>query len=203
MLSDVTDYNVSDTSSNYYDHVVVGGCAVLLPDNRNNADCDNHTCCVASLPPVSDLHIRYAVCHAYYSDYGINTTNTTNPECKCSNNYATLFHPESTDFDNRFFPIKITWALPVIINDTTSDPTSIEREAELNKTIIESPHYACTRDQTSEFIAVPEVQGYRCKCKDGFEGDGYANGTGCISKKQLNISPYDYLAHKLGFAKDI
>ena len=180
-MSDSIDYNVSDKFSNYYDHVVVGGCAVLLPENQNNTDCGNHTCCVATLPPVSDLHLRYAAYYASYSDYG---TNTKTPECVCSNNYATLFHPEYTDFDNRLFRIKITWALPVILNDTTSDPTSLERETELNDAIMESPDYACTRDQRSEFVAVPEVQGYRCKCKDGFAGDGYANGTGCISKKQ-------------------
>ena len=185
-MSDSIDYNVSDQFSNYYDHVVVGGCAVLLPENQNNSECGNHTCCVASLPSVSDLHLRYASYHAYYSDYGINSTYE---ECKCSNNYATLFHPEYTDFDNRLYQIKITWALPVILNDTTSDPTSLERETELNDAIMESPDYACTRDQRSEFVAVPEVQGYRCKCKEGFVGDGYANGTGCTSKTQRNI-PY-------------
>ena len=185
-MSDSIDYNVSDKFSNYYDHVVVGGCAVLLPENQNNTECGNHTCCVATLPPVSDLHLRYAAYYAYYSGYGINTKTE---ECKCSNNYATLFHPEYTDFDNRLFRIKITWALPVILNDTTSDPTSLERETELNDTIMESPDYACTRDQRSEFVAVPEVQGYRCKCKQGFAGDGYANGTGCTSKTQRNI-PY-------------
>ena len=185
-MSDLTKYNGSYLIPSYYDHVVVGGCAVLLPENRNNTDCGNHTCCVATLPPVSDLHLRYAAYYAYYSGYGINTKTE---ECKCSNNYATLFHPEYTDFDNRLYQIKITWALPVILNDTTSDPTSVIRDAELNKTIMESPNYACTRDQTSEFIAVREVQGYRCKCKDGFTGDGYANGTGCTSKIQHNI-PY-------------
>ena len=199
-MSDLTNYNGSYLISSYYDHVVVGGCAVLLPINRNNTDCGNHTCCVASLPSVSDLHLRYASYHAYYSDYGINSTYE---ECKCSNNYATLFHPEYTDFDNGLYQLKITWALPVILNDTTSDPTSLERETELNDTIMESPDYACTRDQRSEFVAVPEVQGYRCKCKDGFAGDGYFNGTGCTSKTQFNLPPYNYVAHKLRFAKDI
>ena len=179
--SDLTYYNESDLNpSYYYDHVVVGGCAVLLPDNQNNADCGNHTCCVATLPSVSDLHLRYAAYSADYSYYG---TNTKAPECVCSNNYAALFHPESTDFDNRLYRIKITWALPVIINDTTSDPTSVGREAELNDAIMKSPNYACTSDETSDFITVPEVQGYRCQCKEGFTGDGYANGTGCTSKK--------------------
>ena len=185
-LSDLTNYNGSYLISSYYDHVVVGGCAVLLPINRNNTDCGNHTCCVASLPSVSDLHLRYASYHAYYSGYGINTKTE---ECNCFNNYATLFHPEYTDFDNRLYQIKITWALPVILNDTTSDPTSVIHEAELNKTIMESPQYACTQDGRSEFIAVAEVQGYRCKCKDGFAGDGYARGTRCTSKKE------DYTPH--------
>ena len=183
-LSDAIDYNVSDGFANYYDHVVVGGCAVLLPIDQNNTDCGNHTCCVATLPPVSDLHLRFAAYSADYSYYG---TNTKAPECVCSNNYAALFHPESTDFDNRLYRIKITWALPVIINDTTSDPTSVGREAELNDAIMKSPNYACTSDETSDFIAVPEVQGYRCKCKEGFTGDGYANGTGCTSKIHRNI----------------
>ena len=184
-MSDLTIYNGSYLIPTYYDHVVVGGCAVLLPINRNNADCGNHTCCVATLPPVSDLHLRYAAYSADYSNYG---ADPKTPECVCSNNYATLFHPESTDFDNRLYRIRITWALPVVLNDTTStDPTSVGREAELNDAIMKSPNYACTRDETSDFIAVPEVQGYRCQCKEGFTGDGYANGTGCTSKIHPNI----------------
>ena len=77
----------------------------------------------------------------------------------------------------------------MIINDTTSDPTRLEREGELNKAIRESPDYACVEKGTSEFIAILEMQGYRCKCKEGFVGDGYANGTGCTSKKQQSIPP--------------
>ena len=169
-------------------------------ENQNNTECGNRTCCVAALPSLSTLHLRYDAYYAYYSNYGINKTN---PECFCSNNYVTLFHPESTDFDTRLYRIKITWALPVFLNDTITDPTSILREDELNKAINKSSNYACTQDGRSDFIAVPEVQGYRCKCKDGFAGDGYFNGTGCTSKTQFNLPPYNYVAHKLGFAKDI
>ena len=72
-MSDHTNHNGNYSTPNYYDHVVVGGCAVLLPTNRKNADCGNHTCCVASLPSASDLHLRYASYYAYYSNHGINT----------------------------------------------------------------------------------------------------------------------------------
>ena len=188
--TDLMDLTSNDSLLDYSDHVSVGGCSVLLPNNQNINDCaNNNDCanrsCVASLPLVSDLHLRYA---SYTTTNNLIVTQVSSlapgPECSCSNNYATLFHPQATDFDNRLYRIKITWALPVILNATTSDPTSLERETELNDAIMESPDYACTRDQRSEFVAVPEVQGYRCKCKDGFAGDGYANGTGCISKKQ-------------------
>ena len=95
-----------------------------------------------------------------------------------SNNYATLFHPNFTDFDTPSFQIKIMWALPVRMNASSSDFS----EKELNETIINNPDYACTGDQRSDFIPLPKLQGYRCKCKDGFVGDGYANGTGCTGK---------------------
>ena len=95
-----------------------------------------------------------------------------------SNNYATLFHPNFTDFDTPSFQIKIMWALPVRMNASSSDFS----EKELNETIINNPDYACTGDQRSDFIPLPKLQGYRCKCKDGFMGDGYAHGTGCSSK---------------------
>ena len=193
--SDITDRTLNDPFVDYYDHVVVGGCSVLFPDNEHNMECRNHTCCVESLPPSSDLHLRYASYTATLSDsmnlFGINLTD---PECMCSKSYATLFHPEFTDFDRRSFRVKIMWALPVVLNGS-ADPTSIVTENELNRTITESPHYACTRDKTSEFIPVPEVPGYRCKCKDGFKGDGYTNGTGCASKQNTIIShhPFNYI----------
>ena len=128
----------------------------------------------------------YAVYSAYYSDYAINPTNG---ECNCSNNYATLFHPEFTDFDSRLFRLKLVWALPVVMNYTT-DPTGVGTDIELIHKIMESPHYACTTDQTSNFVRVPEVPGYRCKCRDGFIGDGYTNGTGCTSKNKHKLYLY-------------
>ena len=69
------------------------------------------------------------------------------------------------------------------MNDTITDPTSVVSSNKLNQTsLMESPYYACTRDNSSDFIPVPELPGYLCKCKIGFEGDGYANGTGCTGK---------------------
>ena len=158
------------------DHLAIGGCSVLFPDNLNNPDCGNRTCCVASLPPATDLHVRYA---SYSLLYSILDINKTAPECSvCSNNYVSLFYPNLTYFDNSSFPIKILWALPVIENDDT-----IVTGNELNQTnLMESPNYACTRDNSSDFIPVPELPGYRCKCKTGFVGDGYTNGTGCTGK---------------------
>ena len=173
-------FTTSDVTGNatdlfYSDHATVGGCSVLLRDNRNNPECGNHTCCLASLPPTADLHLRYASFYASYSFFDINRTD---PECSnCSNNYAALFYPNSTDFNDSAFPIKILWALPVIVNDT------IVTGNELNQTnLMESPHYACTRDNSSVFIPVPELPGYLCKCKMGFVGDGYTNGTTCTGK---------------------
>ena len=57
----------------------------------------------------------------------------------CSDNYATLFYPDLTDFEIPSFRIKIMWALPVIMNDTTTDLTSPLIDIELNQTIMESP----------------------------------------------------------------
>ena len=175
--------DVSGNSTDLYfsDHAAVGGCSVLFPDNRNNPECGNRTCCIASLPPAADLHVRYAFYGASYSFFEFNATD---PECSvCSNNYASLFYPNSTDFDDSSFPIKILWAIPVNINDTITDPTSVVTANELNPTkLMESPNYACTRDNSSDFIPVPELPGYRCKCKTGFVGDGYTNGTGCTGK---------------------
>ena len=205
--TDLIDQTSNDNALDYSDHVAVGGCSVLLPNNQTNSGCaKNSDCanrsCTASLPLASDLHLRYT---SYSTTNSLIVTRVTHvnhyssrsgapvPECDCSNNYATLFHQESTDFENRLYGIKITWALPVILNATTSDPRSPQREAELNKTIRESPNYACAENGT--FIAVPEVQGYWCKCKEGFAGDGYTHGTGCTSKKQHNITPYKYVAY--------
>ena len=174
----LTTSDVSGNSSYlaYSDHAAVGGCSVLLPDNRKNPDCGNRTCCVASLPPATDLHLRYAF---YYTSYSFLNINKTDPECSvCSDNYASLFYPNLTDFEDNSFPIKILWALPVIVNDT------IVTSNELNQTnLMESSNYACTRDNSSDFIPVPELPGYLCKCKIGFVGNGYTNGTGCTGKR--------------------
>ena len=170
-MSDIIHHKPYDTVVDYYDHAVMGGCSVVLPDNLNNSDCRKHTCCVSSLPPASDLRLRYAsyVADAYETQnlFGINVTD---PECMCSKNYAALYHPNFTEIDNQLFQIKITWALPYDEGDLN--------EAEIMK----SPHYACAGDETSDVVLVPEVPGYRCKCKDGFVGDGYASGIGCTSR---------------------
>ena len=172
-MSDIIDHKPNDTLVDYYDQSVAGGCSVVLLDNLNNSDCSNHTCCVASLPPASDLHLRYASysadTHETQNLFGVNLTD---PECMCSKNYAALYHPDFTDLDNRLFQMKIIWALPY-----EGDLTEAE--------IMKSPHNACTGDETSDFVAVPEVPGYRCKCKDGFIGDGYTNGTGCTSNENM------------------
>ena len=103
------NYNVSDKVSNFYDHVVVRGCSILLPDIRNNPDCGSRTCCLVSVLPATDLHLCYAI---YYTRYTIFNVDSIDPKCSnCSNNYAALFYPNSTDFNKRSFPIKILWAL--------------------------------------------------------------------------------------------
>ena len=170
-----SDVAGNSTHFDYSDHAAVGGCSVLLPDNRHNPECGNRTCCLASLPPATDLHLRAAV---YVTGYTFFNINETAPECSnCSNNYAALFYPNSTDFDDRSFPIKILWALPVVAIDT------IVTGNELNQTnLMESPNYACTGHNSSVFMPVPELPGYLCKCKIGFVGDGYTNGTGCTGK---------------------
>ena len=181
--SDLIDPPFNDTYLDYNDHVIVGGCFALLSQTQNSSECGkNRTCCLASLPSATELHLRYAY---FFASLPLYIPTSYSAECAvCSNNYATLFYSEFTNLDTRLFRIKITWALPVNMTNTTIiDPTSVEHDAELNKAIRESPNYACAQNGTSEFIAVPEVQGYRCKCKDGFTGDGYTNGSGCTSKK--------------------
>ena len=169
-MSDIIDHKPNDTLVDYYDQSVMRGCSVVLPDNLNNSDYSKHTCCVASLPPASDLRLRYASYTAdAYETQNLFGVNATDPQCMCSKNYAALYHPNFTDLDNRLFQMKIIWVLPP--------------EGDLNHAeIMKSPHYACTGDETSDLVLVPEVPGYRCKCKDGFVGDGYANGSGCTSK---------------------
>ena len=134
-----SDYSYDDTYVDYYDHIVGGGCTVLLPNNRINADCGNHMCCVASLPPSSELHLRYANYYTSYADTTLSGFNLTGPECNCSNNYATLFHSEFTDFERRLFRLKIVWALPVVMNYTT-DPTSAGTDDELTHKILLCVH---------------------------------------------------------------
>ena len=173
-MSDIIDHKPNDTLVDYYDQSVTGGCSVVLPDNLNNSDCRKHTCCVASLPPASDLRLRYASYTAdAYETQNLFGVNLTDPECMCSKNYAALYHPGSTDIDNRVFQIKITWALPYEVGDLNQPD------------VMKIPSYACTGDETSDFVPVPEVPGYRCKCKDGFIGDGYTNGTGCTSNENM------------------
>ena len=180
-MSDIIDRKPNDTLVDYYDQSVTGGCTVLLPDNRNNRECENHTCCVSLLPRASELRLRFAYYFAdpyqnYENLFGINVTD---PECKCSRSYVVLYHPDFTDIDNRVFHIKITWALPYEAGDLNQPD------------VMKIPSYACTGDETSDFVPVPEVPGYRCKCKDGFEGDGYTNGTGCTSKS-ASIGSVEY-----------
>ena len=184
--TDVIDRTLNYTLLDYSDHVAVGGCSVLLPDNRNNTQCGNRTCCVASLPPASDLRLRFAYYYTMYSLQVLRLELASFPECtSCSDNYAALFHPEFTDFDTRSFLIKILWALPVFMDNATDYAMS---DIELNQTIEGNPaSYACTGNGTSDFVPVPEVPGYLCKCKDGFEGDGYTNGTGCTSKNKNEL----------------
>ena len=188
--TDVIDRTLNYTLLDYSDHVAVGGCSVLLPDNRNNTQCGNRTCCVASLPPASDLRLRFAYYYTMYSLQVLRLELASFPECtSCSDNYAALFHPEFTDFDTRSFLIKILWALPVFMDNATDYAMS---DIELNQTIEGNPaSYACTGNGTSDFVPVPEVPGYLCKCKDGFEGDGYTNGTGCTSKS-ASIGSVEY-----------
>ena len=136
-MSDIIDHKTNDTIVDYYDQSVMRGCSVVLPDNLNNSDYSKHTCCVASLPPASDLRLRYASYTAdAYETQNLFGINVTDPECMCSKNYAALYHPNFTDLDNRLFQMKIIWVLPP--------------EGDLNHAeIMKSPHYACTGDETS------------------------------------------------------
>ena len=47
-ILETSDVTRNSTVLFYSDQAAVGGCSVLLPDNRNNRVCGNHTCCVAS-----------------------------------------------------------------------------------------------------------------------------------------------------------
>ena len=73
-MRDSIDYNVSDNVSNFYNHVVVRGCSILLCENQNNPDCLNRMCCLVSISPLVDLHLHYGTYYTSYTNFNINAT---------------------------------------------------------------------------------------------------------------------------------
>ncbi|MCO5575644.1 hypothetical protein L7F22_029446 [Adiantum nelumboides] len=152
-----TDSSLSVNSTPGFKDAAVGGCDVLCPGGDNNPECGNEKCCVfhwsrGSFPRI----LVYGAARSYIS------AATYKPET-CSSNYATLFHPNYTNFQSQKYGIKLMWALPS--NHTTF----------LGFT--QSPDYACSNH--SGISLVQEVPGYLCYCLHGYSGDGYAQGTGC------------------------
>ncbi|MCO5555040.1 hypothetical protein L7F22_008580 [Adiantum nelumboides] len=149
--------------------VAVGGCDVLCPGGDNNPECGNEKCCVfrwsrGSFP----RGVLYGAVRSYIS------ATTYKPET-CTSNYATLFHPDYTNFQSQKYGIKLMWALP-------SNHTTV-----LGFT--QSPDYACSNH--SGISLVQEVPGYLCYCLRGYSGDGYAQGTGCSDIDECQVVQND------------
>ncbi|KAI5078670.1 hypothetical protein GOP47_0006341 [Adiantum capillus-veneris] len=137
--------------------VSLGGCDMLCPSGGNNAECGHNQCCVFHWPRGS--FPRWTL---YAAERSLLSAATYDPE-SCSSNYATLFHPNYTDFDSQKYGIKLMWALPS--NHTT------------HLGIMQSPEYACSNFSTISLVQ--EVPGYLCYCLPGYTGDGFAQGIKC------------------------
>ncbi|MCO5609975.1 hypothetical protein L7F22_064210 [Adiantum nelumboides] len=139
--------------------MALGGCDVLCrPAGAvDNPECGNLKCCVFHLPHGSFPRlIIYGTARSFIS------AAKYEPET-CFSNYATLFHPDFTDFHQQRYGLKLKWALPS--NHTT------------HLAITQSPEHACSNHSNISFVE--EVPGYLCDCLPGYRGDGYAQGTRC------------------------
>ncbi|MCO5594061.1 hypothetical protein L7F22_048082 [Adiantum nelumboides] len=144
----------ASTSEPDVSRVELGGCAVLCPSPK----CDGHTCCVANLSQGTSFRgVFYEV-----TPSSIITNSPFDANAECQSLYATVFHPNYSDFSNKTYGIKLKWALPSNLTKSALKRTS---------------DYACSNNSDSTIVR--EVPGYYCFCLDGFEGDGYSEGLGC------------------------
>ncbi|KAI5078671.1 hypothetical protein GOP47_0006342 [Adiantum capillus-veneris] len=128
----------------------LGACDMVCPSGGNNPKCGHNQCCVFHWPRGS--FPRWTL---YAAERSLLSAATYDPE-SCSSNFATLFHPDYTDFDSRKYGIKLMWALPS--NHTT------------HLGITQSPEYACS--DFSSISLVQEVPGYLCYCLPGSNAQG-------------------------------
>lgn len=174
ILKDYSPQDYSQLEYSDYSDLEVGGCYVLYPADINNPECANHTCCVSSLP--RRVLPRYAYYEVQEYTYDGSTLHANRSLCSnystCSSNFATLFYPDSTDFNNGFYRLKLKWALP-------SNRTA--------NRIIQSTDYACSHG--ANLTIVDAVPGYVCSCNPGYTGDGYSNGSGCSDIDECKDPP--------------
>ncbi|MCO5576992.1 hypothetical protein L7F22_030813 [Adiantum nelumboides] len=127
---------------------------------EKNPKCGGHICCVSNLGQGTSF--RGVVYYVAQSPFISDTSFDANIECHTM--YATVFHPNYSDFSKKSHGIKLKWALPS--NQTQS-------VLDLKRTI----DFACSNN--SNITIVQEVPGYYCSCQHGFDGDGYSQGLGC------------------------
>ncbi|MCO5576991.1 hypothetical protein L7F22_030812 [Adiantum nelumboides] len=138
----------------------LGGCSVLCPSEEKNPKCGGQTCCVSNLGPGTSF--REVVYFVAQSQSITNTSFDANIECHTM--YATVFHPNYSDFSKKSYGIKLKWALP---SNQTQSVLDLKRSID----------FACSNN--SNITIVQEVPGYYCSCPHGFVGDGYSQGLGC------------------------
>ncbi|MCO5556157.1 hypothetical protein L7F22_009701 [Adiantum nelumboides] len=155
----------ASNSEPYLRTVELGGCSVLCPGDEKNPECGGHTCCVSNLGQGTSF--RGVIYYVYPSSFITNTSFDDNAECQSM--YATVFHPNYSDFSNKTYGINLKWALPSNHTQSVSD---------LKSTI----DFACSNN--SHITIVQEVPGYYCSCQHGFDGDGYSQGLGCAALRQ-------------------
>ncbi|MCO5575999.1 hypothetical protein L7F22_029806 [Adiantum nelumboides] len=150
----------ASTSEIHVRSVELGGCSVLCPSEEKYPDCGGHTCCVSNLGQGTAFREVF-----YYVDQSQFITNTSfDANIECHTMYATVFHPNYSDFSKKRYGIELKWALP---SNQTQSILHLTRAID----------FACSSN--SNVTIVQEVPGYYCYCQHGFVGDGYSQGLGC------------------------
>ncbi|RZC89310.1 hypothetical protein C5167_029213 [Papaver somniferum] len=151
---------------NGYNSTVATGCMSYCRkmEDITNGTCNGIGCCEASIP--AGL-VKYET--RLRSMFNLSSNLSFNP---C--NYAFLAEKSSFNFsslDLKNFKNHGTLMVPVVVDWTISNETCAE--AKRNPT-----SYACGPNTDCIPGNSVDVQGYRCSCKTGYEGNPYLNGTG-------------------------
>ncbi|XP_057865962.2 wall-associated receptor kinase-like 8 [Cryptomeria japonica] len=127
---------------------------------RQLPSCKENGCCQMAVP---GGYTRISLAARFHSFYGSNN---------CSNSASAIVDKDSWDSISNStsfkatedFSLRVSWA---ILNDTC---VSAQRKSSRQC----SPNAECEN----------RIWGYVCKCKAGYDGDGYSSGTGCKETKK-------------------